>query len=178
MLKKTKGLIVTTLLLSLGFCTQAQSLDDYQQTQDQIHTIYLYNFSRYFVWPTAIQQEFIIGVMGEHSILEELNKMASTRTVGGNPIKIRNYQNPQEIEAECHVVFIPHENSYWLSEVLSITDNQPILVVSCKPGLGQFGSLLNFVADQGKITFEINEEAIQSRQLKFAQQLKAIGLTL
>ncbi|MEM6840665.1 MAG: YfiR family protein [Bacteroidota bacterium] len=173
-----RGLLLLMFLLLSGPCIQAQSLDEYPKTQNQIHTVYLYNFSRYFVWPTAVKQEFIIGVMGDHSILEELNKVADTKTVSGNPISVRTYQNPQEIDANCHIVFIPHENSYWLSEVLSATNNKPVLVVSCKPGLGQFGSLLNFVADRGKITFEINEEAIQGRDLKFAQQLKAIGLTL
>ncbi|MEM8969977.1 MAG: YfiR family protein [Bacteroidota bacterium] len=174
----TRGLLLLMFLFLSGSCIQAQSFDDYPKTQDQIHTIYLYNFSRYFVWPTAVEREFIIGVMGEHSILEELNKVADTKTVSGNPISVRTYQSPQEIDSECHIVFIPYESSYWLSEVLSATNNQPVLVVSCKPGLGQFGSLLNFVADRGKITFEINEEAIQSRNLKFAQQLKAIGMTL
>ncbi|MGD1889250.1 MAG: YfiR family protein [Cyclobacteriaceae bacterium] len=153
----------------------AQSLDEYQRTQDQIHTFYLYNFTRYFVWPTPPEQTFVIGVMGEHSIVKELTTMANTRTVGGKPISIRIYQNPQEIDPECHIVFIPHENSYWLSEILSVTRERPSLIVSSKPGLGQFGSLLNFVAERGKIIFEINEEAIKSRQLKFIQQLKAIG---
>ena len=166
------------LLLIIGYCSKAQSLNEYKQTQDQIHTIYLYNFSRYFVWPSTPHDEFVIGIMGEHSIASEIQKMAKVKTVGGKPISVRIYQSPQEIEADCHIVFIPHENSYWLSEVLSVTRDKPVLVVSSKPGLGRFGSLLNFVADQGKITFEINEEAIQGRELKFAQQIKAIGRLL
>lgn len=173
-----KFLIKILLLLIFSYCAKAQSLNEYKQTQDQIHTIYLYNFSRYFVWPTTPQQEFVIGIMGDHSIAAEVRKMAESNTVGGKPITVRVYKNPQEVGAECHMIFIPYESSYWLSEVLSATQNQPVLVVSSKPGLGKFGSLLNFVAHQGKITFEINEDAIQSRELKYAQQIKAIGLLL
>jgi hypothetical protein len=175
-----RSLLTISFLFTISFYAKSQSLDDYRQTQDKIHTIYLYNFSRYFVWPTtAISNEnFVIGIMGDHSITDELNNVASTKTVGGKSILVRTYQKPEEIDSDCHIVFIPYESSFQLSEVLSITRDKPILVVSCKPGLGQFGSLLNFVAYQGKITFEINEEAIQNRKLKFAQQIKAIGRPL
>ncbi len=153
-------------------------MNEYKQTQDQIHTIYLYNFSRYFVWPNTNYKEFSIGVMGEHGISAEIQKMADTKTVGGKAIRVKVFKSPKDIDMKCQIIFIPYENSYWLSEVLSVTQTQPILIVSSKPGMGKFGSLLNFVAYQGKITFEINEEAIQNRQLKFAQQIKAIGRTL
>nr|WKN36178.1 YfiR family protein [Tunicatimonas sp. TK19036] len=165
-------------MLVFGFCAHAQSLDDYKQTQDQIHTIYLYNFSRYFVWPSTPQEEFVIGVMGQHSIAEEIKKMAEVKTVAGKPIIVKTYNSPQDVDPSCRIIFIPHENSFWLSEVLAVTRDKPVLVVSSKPGLGKFGSLLNFIAYQGKITFEINEDAIQNRQLKFAQQIKAIGRLL
>jgi len=165
-------------MVFVGFCADAQTPENYKETQDKIHTIYLYNFSRYFVWPKAKYEEFVIGVMGEHSVSDELKKMAEAKTVGGKPIKVNTYRNPKDIDTSCHIVFIPYENSYWLSEVLSHTRNNPVLVVSSKPGMGKFGSLLNFIAYQGKITFEINEEAIQNRNLQFAQQVKAIGKVL
>lgn len=168
--------ILISLLAAVG--AKGQSLEEYKQTQDQIHTIYLYNFSRYFVWPSAPEEEFVIGIMGDHSVAEEIRKMAQVNTVGGKPIKVLVFQKPDEIDLRCHIVFVPFENSYWLSEILMVTRDQPVLIVSSKPGLGKFGSMVNFVADQGKITFEINEEAIQVRQLKFAQQIKAIGRSL
>lgn len=167
--------LLISFLLIIGYCAKAQSPEEYKQTQDQIHTIYLYNFSRYFVWPSTANHEFVIGIMGQNSVTSEVEKMAKTKTVGGKPMTVKVYQNPQDIDSDCHIIFIPYENSYWLSEVLSVTRNYPILVVSSKPGMGKFGSLLNFVAHQGKITFEFNEEAIQNRHLKFAQQIKAIG---
>ncbi|MDF9798030.1 hypothetical protein OKW21_003293 [Catalinimonas alkaloidigena] len=170
--------LLVIFFLLISYCVDAQSINEYKQTQDQIHTIYLYNFSRYFVWPDTNYDEFLIGVMGEHDVYDEIRKMADSKTVGGKPIKVKAYENPKDIDQHCHIIFIPYENSYWLSEVLSITQNHPILVVSSKPGMGKFGSLLNFVAHQGKITFEINEEAIRNRQLKFAQQIKAIGRIL
>ncbi len=166
--------------LSLGHLAAAQSVipDEFEKTQMQIQTLYVYNFTKYFIWPPECNSgDFILGVLGESKILEEFTKMAQLKNVNGRRISVRKYATPADIEKDCHILYIPYECSHLLSEVLNAVKGST-LIISNKEGLGKFGSTVNFIAKDGKPVFEINIDGVEKRKLKCAQQLKSIAILL
>lgn len=154
--------------------------DNMEKILPKIHSIYIYHLSKYFMWPQDMNQEnFIIGILGnEESSIEigrELHTMAQTRKANGQTIVIKHFKTPGEISLDCHILYLPYESSNYLSDVLMKTQEQPMLVITAKEGLGKLGSPVNFITVEGKIAFELNEDAVEKRALKFAQQLKAIA---
>lgn len=172
----------------LGCCfflhQQAQSQDlagDPQKVLPKIYSTYIYHFTKYFLWPpNSSREEFIIGVLENKTseITVELKEMARIRQINGQKLIIKEYHSVQAIEKDCHILYVPFENSNTLSEVLVKTQDQAVLVISNKEGLGKVGSPINFVTVNGKPSFELNEDALKKRSLKFAQQLKAIAIMI
>lgn len=147
----------------------------------KIHSIYIYQLTKYFLWPGGSgDKHFNIGVFGNESVAErnELEAMAKIRKANGQEITIKQFNTPDDISLDCHIVFVPYESSNYLNEILLITQKFPILVISAKEGLGKVGSPVNLITIDGKTTFELNVEAIEKRNLKFIQQLKAIAILL
>jgi hypothetical protein len=172
----------------LGCCffldqrVEAQGLaGDPEKVLPKIYSTYIYHFTKYFLWPPNTSREkFIIGVLENKTseITMELKEMARTRQVNGQELVIKEYRSVQAIEKDCHILYVPFEGSNMLSDVLVKTQDQAVLVISNKEGLGKVGSPVNFVTVNGKPSFELNEDALKKRSLKFAQQLKAIAIMI
>jgi hypothetical protein len=148
----------------------------------KIHSAYIYQLSKYFVWPDANsgENDFYIGIYGKESLDErkELEAMAQARKANGQNITILQFDSPQDIRLDCHILFVPYASSNSLNEILMKTQKLPILVVSAKEGLGKVGSPVNFITVNGKPSFELNVDAVEKRNLKYIQQLKAIAVIL
>ena len=172
----------------LGCClvlhqqAKAQGLaGDPEKVLPKIYSTYMYHFTKYFLWPpNTNREEFIIGVLESKTseITKELKEMARTRQVNGQQLVIKEYRSAQDISTDCHIIYLPFESSNMLSDVLVKTQEQPVLVISNKEGLGKVGSPVNFVTVNGKPSFELNEDALKKRSLKFAQQLKSIAILI
>lgn len=161
---------------------QAQNtFNDPEKVLPKIYSTYMYHFAKYFLWPSnANHSKFTIGILEEKSseITKALKEMAEKQQVNGQEIVIKEYSSLQNIDLNCHILFIPFESSNSLSDILIKTQSHPILVISAKEGLGKVGSPVNFVTVNGKPSFELNADALKKRDLKFAQQLKAIAIMI
>lgn len=147
----------------------------------KIHSIYIYHLTKYFLWPEGFsQKKFYIGVFGTGgaAVRKELEAMAQSRKANGQEISIKQFNTPDEISLDCHIVYVPYESSNYLNEILLKTQKHPVLVISAKEGLGKVGSPVNLITIDGKTSFELNVDAIEKRTLKFVQQLKAIAILL
>ncbi len=167
------------LICSDSALAQTSDIGDYEKAQDQIRAFYIYNFTRYFIWPPESNtEEFVIGVLGDGTIIDELTKMAKLRKVNGRTIKIEKFSLPSDIQDGCQILYVPYEFSNYLSDAMEKTSQSSTLIISNKDGLGKFGSTVNFTTDNGKPTFELNLDAVKKRNLKCAQQLKSIAILL
>lgn len=147
----------------------------------KIHSVYIYHLTKYFIWPQDFSQKnFIIGVFGRESaeVSKELKAMAEIRKANGQEIVIKRFNTPDEVSPDCHILYVPYESSNYLSDILRKTQKHPVLVITAKEGLGRVGSPVNLITIDGKISFELNVDAIEKRALKFAQQLKAIAILI
>lgn len=142
-----------------------------QQVDYKYHSVFMYNFTRYVKWPdNAIGNEFVIGILGKSDITPHLQKMAETKNVSGKPIIIKVYESPSEVSG-CQMLFLPERYSKQLAKIRQAVATKPTLIVSEKAGLGKDGSDINFIINNGRWSFELNQASTDMHNLKVSNEL-------
>jgi hypothetical protein len=148
-----------------------------QSTDYRFHSIFIYNFTKYIQWPASHQSgDFIIAVVGNSPIIEELNKITANKTVGSQKIVVKRYKSASEIE-DCHILFVPGSGNNFDS-VQEKLKGKSTLVITEKSGLAQKGSGINFILLENKWKFELNESATQSAGLKVSRELSQMAISV
>lgn len=142
------------------------------------YSLFIYSFTRYIQWPDAYNQgDFEILVLGETPVMEELQAMAKMKKAGERTIRITRINQISEIK-KCNILFVPDAQSQALNDILNQVGTQSILVVTEEPGLGQKGSCVNFINRDGKLVFELNQNAIAKQNLKASNELTRLAIIL
>ena len=144
----------------------------------KLHSVYVYGFTRYVEWPADYNSgDFEIFVLGDSPIIERLKEMAGSKKVGERSIKITKINSPAEIK-KCNILFIPASQSAQFANVLAKTATQSILVITEEPGLGVKGSDINFITKDGKLAFELNQNAASNHNLKISNALMGMAILI
>ena len=144
--------------------------------KEKIQTSYIYNFTSYISWPEAEKSgDFIIGVLGNGPIQNELINLASTKKVITQAIVIKNFSSAHDIE-KCHILIITESKSNQLSEALAKLSGTSTLIITEAPGLATKGSGINFVMKDGKMLFELNKGRLEKNGLKINSKLTALAV--
>lgn len=168
-MKKLLFIFVSISLLSSWIVVPP---DQSEEANAKIKAIYIYNFTKYIEWPDTYKEgNFVVGVLGTSiPLVNELNKMASSKTVGTQKFEIRSVTSPAEC-AKCHIVYILSDNSGQLSDVLGKVKGKSALIVTDKSGLATKGAAINFFIDGNKQKIELNRSNIEKYKLKVASTL-------
>jgi hypothetical protein len=149
-----------------------------QGTDYRFHSIFIYNFTKYIQWPATQQSgDFVIAVVGNSPIIEELNKITANKTVGNQRIVVKKFKSASEIE-DCHILFVPGAGSSNFDSVQEKLKGKSTLVITEKSGLSQKGSGINFILLENKWKFELNESATQSAGLKVSRELSQMAISV
>jgi len=144
--------------------------------KEKFHSIFLYNFSKYVKWPEGkTAGKFVIGVYGSSPIEKDLMAMASSKKVNGMSIEVKKFNSTSGID-ECHIIYVSSSSSNKIDEIIASTQEQPVLIVTDKPGLANKGAAINFVDQGGKIKFELNQHNAEARGLKVAGSLVSLAI--
>lgn len=144
----------------------------------QLHSVFMYSFTRYVQWPDESNQgDFEIHVLGDSPILGELRKMAESKKVGERSIKVARVAALSDIK-KCNILFVPADKSGQLADILSKVGTNATLVVTEQSGIGAKGSGINFIEKDGKLAFEINQSALTKQRLKASTELMRFGIVI
>ena len=145
-------------------------------TNAKIKAVYIYNFTKYIEWPKEYrEQEFVIGVLGDSPLVGELKGMSSTKKVFGQNIIVKQFGSSADI-SKCHILYVPNNYNGALSGVISKVKGYSTLLVTDKPGLALQGSAINFVIQQNRQKFELNESNAVKYNLKVSNSLEALAI--
>ncbi len=149
------------------------------KSQDyRIHSVFIYNFTKYIQWPSSEQSgDFIIGVLGNSPIVASLEKLAAERKIGTRSMIVKRFSSVADI-SKCHMLFIPERYSNDLEAALAKTAGQATLIMTEKNGLGAKGSNINFITVDGKQRFELNRGATEKAQLKVSTELTSLAIVI
>lgn len=163
----------SVLLVLLALSSYLATAQNYN-----LHTLYIYSFTRYIVWPEDYAKgDFEILVLGDTPLFDALQDMAQKKKVGDRAIKVVKISSISEIR-KCNILFVPSGKSSQLNDVVAKTSNQSILVLTEEVGLGTKGSDINFIVKEGKLAFELNQAAVAKRNLKIANELQRLAILI
>jgi hypothetical protein len=158
------------ILCSVSFFAQAQNYETKK--------VYVYSFVRLIQWPEESRVgDFEIAVLGETPFFDQLIEMASKKKLGDRTIKVIKLATIAELN-KSHILVLPSAQSASLAEVLKKISTGSTLVVTEQDGLALKGSHINFVLKDGKLAFELNQNALTKNKLKAANELTRLAILL
>lgn len=151
-----------------------KSVQEYPARHYQIKAAYLYNFTQFVEWPDSVflaaDVPLVIGVVGEDPFGSYLDGIVTGELVNGHPLSIQRFKPGEEIK-DCHILFINFPDIDQAVEIIARAKGQSILTVSDMPGFLEIGGMIQFIASNQRIRFQINPEASESARLKISSKL-------
>jgi len=165
-----KIFLLSALLFPAVFKTRAQSNDNYS-----LYANIIYRVTKYVNWPVHKKSgDFIIGIVGDSPLYDELKTFTANKTVGNQKIVIKEFSSSAG-NYDCQILFISEEKSRSLKRIAALTERFPVLLMSESGGLAQKGSCINFIIADERLKLEINKKNIQQRNLDVASELLSLG---
>lgn len=149
-----------------------------QPTKDinlRVKAVYVYKFAQYVDWPKEFKTgDFIIGVLGDEKLYNEMQTTYSNKMIGNQTIKIKKYDAVANVE-QCHILFISEKNSDKVSELAKKFKSKSTLIVSEKEGKMKDGAIINFVMRDTKLKYEVSKTNATKHKLTVGQSLTSIA---
>jgi hypothetical protein len=157
------------------------STSAFAQQERPIHEIYsmmVFNFIKYVQWPDHDKSgEFVIGVVGSNEMYNTLSTWYGGKSKGNKTFVIKKFSSAAEV-SDCHVVYIDKSKSGEFEAINSKVKGKGTLVITDKGGLGQRGSCINFKMIDDKLRFELNQQAVESSNLKVSGALSSMAILI
>jgi len=164
--------MLLAVLLACSFTIPAQEEDG----EYGIKAAFIYQFTNYIDWDSLIPgDEFVIGIIGNSPVKNQLSEIARTKTVKGKRISVMQFSKPEEI-VPCHILFISRKASFALDDILAKTAAKGTLTVAEKEGYAKKGADINFIEVDEKLKFEANPKGINAAGLKASSQLLKLAI--
>ncbi len=136
---------------------------------DKYKAMHIYNFTKHVEWP-ATKGDFVVCVLGKTEVLSQLKAITNGKTVNGKPIKVIGVNNVGDIP-NCQILYVPTSETSNLKSAIEKVGNAATLIVSNCQGALENGSCINIVEIDEKIKYEVNQKAIENRNLKINPNL-------
>ncbi len=162
--------------LVLIFITSANSNVQAQQNVNYaIHANIIYRFTKYIDWPATYKEgDFVIGVVGETPLFDELKNFIANKSVGDQRIVVRRI-SASAASFNGHIIFIPDNENDKLRKFSAMTAGTSTLIVTESPGSAKKGSCISLAIVNEHLKMEINKNTIDQRHLSIAPELLQLG---
>jgi len=171
-----KGMVVVILVLQF---TGARAQDAKIVSMTKYLSNCLYNFSRNINWPEENKSgEFIITIVGNSELQTEMSKLTRNMMVGKQSIQIKYFKTINEVSGYQHIVFVDSWQSSKINTLLQMVSGRNTLVVTETEGMIRKGSMINFVAVDGVMKFEMNSESLRKNNLTVSSNLQKMAVSI
>jgi len=146
-------------------------------TEYEIKAVFLYNFTRYVVWPASPGADaFTVAVFGDSEIVKPLREIAEKKTVGDLPLVIRCCSRIEDIGSP-RILFCANSETAMAASALKAVEGRDVLTVGEAQGLAWArGVAVNFVLQEDSVKFEISEKALAKTGLRIGSQLMKLAI--
>ncbi len=165
--------------------------DPVSEKEYQVKAAFTFNFIKFVNWPkdkTADSNEpIIMGVIGNSPSAKAFEPIKGKK-VGGKSVVLKMFRPFEQIKKSiendedkatkeiedmkrCHVLFVCISEKEYFKDIMKIVGNNPVLTVADADGFLESGGIINLIAEEGKIRFEISAAAAKKAKLKIRSQL-------
>lgn len=166
-----RKVVIALLLMAAPLRAQAPEYD--------LKAAFLFNFAKFVEWPaTAFSGErspLAICVYGEDPFGRALDMVVQGERVGERSLLV---QRPDSVDdlGECHVLFISRSEKGRLRDVMTEVEGKPVLTVADTDGFLRAGGVINFILEDNKVRFLIDQEAAGHSGLQISSKLMRLAV--
>lgn len=164
--------LLRSLCLGLAFAVATPAGFAEVASEGQLKAAYLINFLKYIEWPGS-RTTVTVCLFGRDSLGPYLASYEG-RNIAGKELRIRRVSTPDQL-ADCQELFIPDTEESRFAAVLRWTEKQPILTVSDGEFFVRDGGGISLIRQEGRLQFDINNDAITRAGLKPTSQLMRLA---
>jgi hypothetical protein len=155
----------------------------------QVKAAFLYNFIMFVDWlpekMPAAGEPIVIGIIGKDPF-ENAFEPIKDKQVNGRKVVVKRFRGLEEIKKsakaemdkeieeirKCHLLFICSSEKGVAKEITDLVKNNNVLTVGDIPGFLESGcGIINFILEEEKVRFEINETKAEQSKLQIRSQL-------
>jgi hypothetical protein len=149
-----------------------------KDTAAMIKASYIYNFAKLIDWPTTEKKgNFVIGVMGETGMYQQLVNKYNGKSIGSQPIEIRKISSSVNF-TNCHVLFVDFDQSNHLTDIVKRISGTTTLLVTYNQGALAKGATINFVLVDSNLKFEVSVSNAERQNLFIGSTLKSLAINI
>lgn len=138
----------------------------------------LYKFAPFVDWPPGAlgppNTPFVVCVVGADPFGGVLDRAVAGQQIGDHPIVVRRMAVAPPA-APCQIMFLGGSSAQPIADALQLERNAPILTVT--DGSRPAG-VIDFVLDQGRVRFRIDEAAAAEHGLTIRSQLLKLATSV
>jgi hypothetical protein len=168
-------ILLFSLIFALGFRGFAQ---DSSPTEYQIKAAFLYNFAKFVRWPTQVfagpTSPIVIGLLGKNVFGDDLERTIRDKVINGHPLQFKEFHSVIEA-TNCQILFISTSEKNYLPKILDGLHGMSVLTVSETDHFTEAGGMINFVIEDNKIHFQINNAAAKKAGLTISSKLLSLA---
>ena len=169
--RRLRSLCTLSCLLTAGVASQAA---DVPPLEYQVKAAFLLNFTKFVEWPpesfTDAASPIAICVAGDAPIGPVLDQMVEGESVGGRKIQVQ--KAPQD-PSKCQVLFVGKTEKE-VPKLLAGLGRSVLTVGEADDFLGG-GGMINFVIENRRVRFDINQKAVGNSSLKLSSKLFSVA---
>lgn len=160
--------VLAALLLHAGYAAaQSGGFSEYD-----VKAAFLYNFGKFIEWPdgafASANAPLLIGVYGDNPFGNRLAIVVRGKTINGHPVVARQVSF-NELKS-CQILFICRSEQKNMKDILAALGGSGVLTVTEEMN-SQSGIMINFIVQDDRIRFEINNTAAEKVGLKISSKL-------
>ena len=160
------------LCAGLGLGQQPAS-PNHQAGEYDVKAAYLLNFAKFVEWPEGElgnQETFGICILGEDPFGETLDQIVAGETVAGKRVVVQRIRRWQ---TSCRVLFVGRSEQD-ISSLLGGVGNG-VLTVGDTEGFLRGGGMVNFVVEDRRVRFDINQRAVKRGALNISSRMLTVA---
>jgi YfiR/HmsC-like len=164
--------------LSLALLLLAAGAQESQPSEYQIKAAFLFNFAKFVEWPPASfadeNSPLVIGILGDNPFSGDLERIIQNKTINRHSLVTKQFHLLAEAR-NCQMLFISTSEKKRFTEIFEGLRGTSVLTVSETDGFTEAGGMINFILENKKIRFRINDEAAKAARLKISSKLLTLA---
>ncbi|MBL4669003.1 MAG: DUF4154 domain-containing protein [Flavobacteriales bacterium] len=146
------------------------------KTDSEKQALFIYNFFKFVKWSNFNElKKFNVGVLGDKNnlVYNELIKIAKTEKAKGLPLKITRLKNLNSLN-NIQLLYFDKSAGLKFDKIYEAIGTNHILLVSKGYPYGK--SMINFIMDEDKVQYELNESKCEIAGLKASKVLSLVAI--
>jgi hypothetical protein len=151
-----------------------------QVAQEQVVKAgFLFNFARFVDWPEAAFRngnQLVLCLAGTDPIGAALEPLKD-KSVSGHPIDVRRLKAGDPLKP-CHILFVSDSEKRRLDAIIAEVRGAPVLLVSEIDNFLELGGMIQLVALDNRVQFEVNLAAATRGGLTVSSKLLKVAASV